>query len=71
MWTRKNFVINKSTRKRPFDELSKTVKKGSTLTAVVSKVDEAGIEVDCEGVKGFISALNYPEIEMNKGQRVF
>ena len=37
-----------------FDEVSKTVKKGSTLTAVVSKVDEAGIEVDCDGVKGFI-----------------
>ena len=38
----------------PFNEVSKTIKKGSTLTAVVSKVDEAGIEVDCDGVKGFI-----------------
>ncbi len=35
-------------------QISKTIKKGSTLTAIVSKVDEAGIEVDCDGVKGFI-----------------
>jgi small subunit ribosomal protein S1 len=44
----------KALERDPFDEFSKTVKKGSTLTAVVSKVDEAGIEVDCDGVKGFI-----------------
>ncbi len=44
----------KALERDPFDEVSKTVKKGSTLTAVVSKVDEAGIEVDCDGVKGFI-----------------
>ncbi|MDC3092852.1 30S ribosomal protein S1 [Paracoccaceae bacterium] len=44
----------KALERDPFDEISKTIKKGSTLTAVVSKVDEAGIEVDCDGVKGFI-----------------
>ena len=44
----------KALERDPFDEVSKTVKKGSTLTVVVSKVDEAGIEVDCDGVKGFI-----------------
>ena len=44
----------KALERDPFDEVSKTVKKGSTLTAVVSKVDDAGIEVDCDGVKGFI-----------------
>ncbi len=44
----------KALERDPFDEFAKTVKKGSTLTAVVSKVDEAGIEVDCDGVKGFI-----------------
>jgi len=44
----------KALERDPFDEVSKTIKKGSTLTAVVSKVEEAGIEVDCDGVKGFI-----------------
>ena len=44
----------KALERDPFDEISKTIKKGSTLTAIVSKVDEAGIEVDCDGVKGFI-----------------
>ncbi len=44
----------KALERDPFDEVSKTIKKGNTLTAVVSKVDEAGIEVDCDGVKGFI-----------------
>ncbi len=44
----------KALERDPFDEISKTIKKGSTLTAVVSNVDEAGIEVDCDGVKGFI-----------------
>ena len=44
----------KALERDPFDEVSKTIKKGSTLTAVVLKVDEAGIEVDCDGVKGFI-----------------
>ena len=44
----------KALERDPFDEVSKTIKKGSTLTAVVSRVDEAGIEVDCDGVKGFI-----------------
>ncbi len=44
----------KALERDPFDEVSKTIKKGSNLTAVVSKVDEAGIEVDCDGVKGFI-----------------
>ncbi len=44
----------KALERDPFDEISKIIKKGSTLTAVVSKVDEAGIEVDCDGVKGFI-----------------
>jgi len=44
----------KALEKDPFDEVSKTIKKGSNLTAVVLKVDEAGIEVDCDGVKGFI-----------------
>ena len=44
----------KALERDPFDEVSKTIKKGSTLTVVVSKVDEAGIEVDCDGVKGFI-----------------
>ncbi len=44
----------KALERDPFDEVSKTIKKGSTLTAVVSKVDDAGIEVDCDGVKGFI-----------------
>ena len=44
----------KALERDPFDEFLKTIKKGSTLTAVVSKVDEAGIEVDCDGVKGFI-----------------
>ncbi len=44
----------KALERDPFDEVSKTIKKGSTLTAVVSKVDEAGIEVDCDGVRGFI-----------------
>ena len=44
----------KALERDPFDEFLKTVKKGSTLTALVSKVDEAGIEVDCDGVKGFI-----------------
>ena len=33
----------KALERDPFDEVSKTVKKGSTLTVVVSKVDEAGI----------------------------
>ena len=44
----------KALERDPFDEISKMIKKGSTLTAIVSKVDEAGIEVDCDGVKGFI-----------------
>ena len=44
----------KALERDPFDEVSKTIKKGSNLTAVVLKVDEAGIEVDCDGVKGFI-----------------
>ena len=44
----------KALERDPFDDISKTIKKGSTLTAIVSKVDEAGIEVDCDGVKGFI-----------------
>ncbi len=44
----------KALERDPFDEVSKTIRKGSNLTAVVSKVDEAGIEVDCDGVKGFI-----------------
>ena len=44
----------KALERDPFDEVSKTIKKGNTLTVVVSKVDEAGIEVDCDGVKGFI-----------------
>jgi len=44
----------KALERDPFDEVSKTIKKGSTITAIVSKVDEAGIEVDCDGVKGFI-----------------
>ena len=44
----------KALERDPFDDISKTIKKGSTLTATVSKVDEAGIEVDCDGVKGFI-----------------
>ena len=44
----------KALERDPFDEVSKTIKKGSTITAIVSRVDEAGIEVDCEGVKGFI-----------------
>ena len=44
----------KALERDPFDEVSKTLKKGSTITALVSKVEEAGIEVDCHGVKGFI-----------------
>ena len=44
----------KALERDPFDEVSKTIKKGNNLTAVVLKVDEAGIEVDCDGVKGFI-----------------
>jgi small subunit ribosomal protein S1 len=44
----------KALERDPFDDISKMIKKGSTLTAIVSKVDEAGIEVDCDGVKGFI-----------------
>ncbi len=44
----------KALERDPFDEVSKTIKKGSNLTAVVLKVDDAGIEVDCDGVKGFI-----------------
>ncbi len=44
----------KALERDPYDDISKTIKKGSTLTAIVSKVDEAGIEVDCDGVKGFI-----------------
>ncbi len=44
----------KALERDPFDDISKTIKKGSTLTAIVSKVDEAGIEVDCDGAKGFI-----------------
>ena len=44
----------KALERDPFDEVSKTLRKGSTITALVSKVEEAGIEVDCHGVKGFI-----------------
>ena len=44
----------KALERDPFDEVSNTLKKGSTITALVSKVEEAGIEVDCHGVKGFI-----------------
>ncbi len=44
----------KALERDPFDEVSKNLKKGSTITALVSKVDDAGIEVDCDGVKGFI-----------------
>ena len=44
----------KALERDPFDEVSKTLRKGSTITALVSKVEEAGIEVDCNGVKGFI-----------------
>ena len=44
----------KALERDPFDEVSKTLKKGSTITALVSKVEEVGIEVDCHGVKGFI-----------------
>ena len=44
----------KALERDPFDEVSKSLRKGSTITALVSKVEEAGIEVDCHGVKGFI-----------------
>ena len=44
----------KALERDPFDEVSKTLRKGSTITALVSKVEEAGIEVDCHGIKGFI-----------------
>jgi small subunit ribosomal protein S1 len=44
----------KALERDPFEEFAKNIKKGSTLTALVSKVDDAGIEVDCDGVKGFI-----------------
>ena len=44
----------KALERDPFDEVSKTLRKGSIITALVSKVEEAGIEVDCHGVKGFI-----------------
>ena len=44
----------KALERDPFDEVSKTLRKGNTITALVSKVEEAGIEVDCHGVKGFI-----------------
>jgi len=44
----------KALERDPFDDVSKTLRKGSTITALVSKVEEAGIEVDCDGVKGFI-----------------
>ena len=44
----------KALERDPFDEVPKTLRKGSTITALVSKVEEAGIEVDCHGVKGFI-----------------
>ena len=44
----------KALERDPFDEVSKTLRKGSTITALVSKVEEAGIEVDCHDVKGFI-----------------
>ena len=44
----------KALERDPFDEVSKTLRKGSTITALVSKVEEAGIEVDCDGVKGCI-----------------
>ena len=44
----------KALERDPFDDFSKSLKKGSTLTALVSRVDDAGIEVDCDGVKGFI-----------------
>ena len=44
----------KALERDPFDEVSKTLRKGSTITALVSKVEEAGIEVDYHGVKGFI-----------------
>ena len=50
----RNSLTIKALERHPYDEVSKTIKKGSTLTAVVSRVDEAGIEVDCDGVKGFI-----------------
>jgi len=38
----------------PFEATSKNIKKGSTVTAVVSKVEASGVEVVCEGSKGFI-----------------
>ncbi len=44
----------KALERDPFEEFARNIKKGSTLTALVSKVDDAGIEVDCDGVKGFI-----------------
>ncbi len=44
----------KSLSKDPFDSVAKNIKKGSTVTAVVSKVEDAGVEVICEGSKGFI-----------------
>ena len=44
----------KALSKDPFESVAKNIKKGSTVTAVVSKVEDSGVEVICEGSKGFI-----------------
>ena len=61
----------KALERDPFDEVLKNVKKGSTITAVVAKVDEGGVEVDCDGVKGFIKRSDLSRIELNRGQKGF
>jgi small subunit ribosomal protein S1 len=44
----------KALSKDPVESVAKSIKKGSTVTAVISKVEDSGVEVICEGSKGFI-----------------
>ena len=44
----------KALSKDPFESVAKNIKKGSTVTALVSKVEDSGVEVIFEGSKGFI-----------------
>ena len=44
----------KQLEKDPVNEASGSLKKGAVVTGVVSAITEDGIEVDVDGVKGFI-----------------
>ncbi len=44
----------KQLTKDNFEEVADTIKKGQIVTGVVSEIDDTGITVDVDGIKGFI-----------------